>query len=322
MRVGTCIISAVFRDLAPAYVVREMFATKREELRQLAATRVTAKLAADGIIVKDVVLRDVRVPADYVQGMEGLLVKEQESERLTIELNVKQKMVRQAKLEAEADKAREVTAAESSDVPNDTLEYRDDAELSRDTSGPDNIVITMKRTNYLHLDSRPRFRVHFAPRRAVDYIPESTTVVSTQIHLYPTLEENLPPQDYERIKRLTEPTVWSWLGISTGVSAIYSDDGFTYRGKKGEVVGGRFSPMRSYLLVESLDVHNAFWNDTYLDIFRRRDHANLARIHISCCGYATNYALVAHDLGWASDTDLIYLTGTDNSKCLVCRFDP
>ena len=106
-------ISAVFRDLAPAYVVREMFATKREELRQLAATRITAKLAADGIVVKDVVLRDVRLPADYAKGLEGLLVKEQESERLTIELDVKQKMVRQAELEAEADKAREVTAAEA-----------------------------------------------------------------------------------------------------------------------------------------------------------------------------------------------------------------
>lgn len=106
-------ISAVFRDLAPAYVVREMFATKREELRQLAASRITAKLAADGIVVKDVVLRDVRLPADYAKVLEGLLVKEQESERLTIELDVKQKMVRQAVLEAEADKAREVTAAEA-----------------------------------------------------------------------------------------------------------------------------------------------------------------------------------------------------------------
>jgi regulator of protease activity HflC (stomatin/prohibitin superfamily) len=106
-------ISSVFRDLAPTYVVREVFATKREELRQIAATRIAAKLAADGIVVKDVVLRDVRLPADYAKGLEGLLVKEQESERMTIELDVKQKMVREAELEAEADKARQVTAAEA-----------------------------------------------------------------------------------------------------------------------------------------------------------------------------------------------------------------
>jgi regulator of protease activity HflC (stomatin/prohibitin superfamily) len=106
-------VSTVFRDLAPAYVVREMFSTKREEIRQAAAARITSKLGVDGIVVKEVVVRDVQLPSDYAKGLEGLLLKEQESERLTVELDVKQKMVRQAELEAQADKAREVTAAEA-----------------------------------------------------------------------------------------------------------------------------------------------------------------------------------------------------------------
>lgn len=106
-------VSAVFRDLAPSYEVREMFSTKREEIRQAAATRIATKLGLDGIVVKDVVVRDVQLPSDYAKGLEGLLLKEQESEGLTVELGVKQKMVRQAELEAQADKAREVTAAEA-----------------------------------------------------------------------------------------------------------------------------------------------------------------------------------------------------------------
>jgi regulator of protease activity HflC (stomatin/prohibitin superfamily) len=106
-------VSTVFRDIAPAYVVREMFATKRDDIRQAAAARIANKLGADGIVVKDVVLRDVLLPPDYAKGLEGLLLKEQESERLSVELDVKQKMVRQAELEAQADKAREVTAAEA-----------------------------------------------------------------------------------------------------------------------------------------------------------------------------------------------------------------
>ena len=69
-------------------------------------------LAADGILVKEVILRDIQLPADYAKGLEGLLLKEQENERLSVELEVKQKMVRQAELEAEAQKAREVKAAE------------------------------------------------------------------------------------------------------------------------------------------------------------------------------------------------------------------
>jgi len=105
-------VSAVFRDLAPAYVVREVFSSKRDEVRQAAAARIAAKLGADGIVVKEVVLRDVQLPSDYAKGLEGLLLKEQENERLSVELEVKQKMVREAELEAEAQKARDVKAAE------------------------------------------------------------------------------------------------------------------------------------------------------------------------------------------------------------------
>jgi len=62
--------------------------------------------------VKEVILRDVQLPADYAKGLEGLLLKEQENERLSVELDVKQKMVRQAELEADALKIREIKAAE------------------------------------------------------------------------------------------------------------------------------------------------------------------------------------------------------------------
>jgi len=106
-------IASVFRDLAPQYIVREIFATKREEVARLATARITAKLAADGIAVREVILRDIELPQDYAKGLEGLLLKEQESDRLSVELEVKQKMVRQAELEAEAQKARDVKHAEA-----------------------------------------------------------------------------------------------------------------------------------------------------------------------------------------------------------------
>jgi regulator of protease activity HflC (stomatin/prohibitin superfamily) len=106
-------VASVFREIAPAYLVREMFSTKREEIRQMAAARITAKLANDGIIVKEVVLRDIQLPQEYAKGLEGLLLKSQENERMNVELEVKLKMVRQAELEAEAQKARDVKGAEA-----------------------------------------------------------------------------------------------------------------------------------------------------------------------------------------------------------------
>jgi regulator of protease activity HflC (stomatin/prohibitin superfamily) len=105
-------VVSVFRDLAPSYVVRELFAEKRDEIRQTAAKLIAARLAADGIVMKELLLRDIQLPPDYAKGLEGVLLKEQENERLSVELEVKQKMVRQAELEAEAQKVRDIKAAE------------------------------------------------------------------------------------------------------------------------------------------------------------------------------------------------------------------
>jgi regulator of protease activity HflC (stomatin/prohibitin superfamily) len=106
-------IASTFRDLAPEYLVRELFASKREQIRAAVAARLAAKLGADGIVVKDVTLRDIQLPVEYARGLEGLLLKEQENERMNVELEVKKKQVSSAELEAQAQKAREVTEAEA-----------------------------------------------------------------------------------------------------------------------------------------------------------------------------------------------------------------
>jgi regulator of protease activity HflC (stomatin/prohibitin superfamily) len=82
------------------------------ELVQKAAEVITRKLGADGIVVRDVMLRDVVLPPEYAKGLEGMLLKEQQAERMVYELQIKEKEVRSAELEAEAQKAREVKAAE------------------------------------------------------------------------------------------------------------------------------------------------------------------------------------------------------------------
>ena len=107
------VVATIYRQLAPNYITREIFATKREELRATAAEAITSRLASDGIIVREVLLRDLQLPAEYAKGLEGLLLKEQENERLGTEQEIKQKEVRIAELEAEAQKARDVKQAEA-----------------------------------------------------------------------------------------------------------------------------------------------------------------------------------------------------------------
>jgi regulator of protease activity HflC (stomatin/prohibitin superfamily) len=73
---------------------------------------IAQKLAADGIVVKEVMLRDIQLPPEYAEGLQALLLKEQENDQMSVETELKGKEVRIAELEAEAMKARQVKMAE------------------------------------------------------------------------------------------------------------------------------------------------------------------------------------------------------------------
>ena len=105
-------VASVWREIVPNYTVRDVFSAKREEVRQKAAALITQKLASDGIVVKEVMLRDIQLPQEYAEGLQTLLLKEQENDRMGVETELKSKEVRIAELEAEADKARQVKQAE------------------------------------------------------------------------------------------------------------------------------------------------------------------------------------------------------------------
>src|ERR1700685_3912794 len=105
-------VASVWREIVPNYTVRDVFSAKREEVRQRAAGLITQKLAADGIVVKEVMLRDIQLPPEYAKGLEDLLLKEQENDRMGVETELKQKEVRIAELEAEAAKVQQIKQAE------------------------------------------------------------------------------------------------------------------------------------------------------------------------------------------------------------------
>jgi regulator of protease activity HflC (stomatin/prohibitin superfamily) len=106
------VVATAWRELIPAYSVREVFSTRREEVRQKAAELIRKRLAADGLVVKEVMLRDIELPEEYAKGLETLLVKEQENDRMGVETEIHQKQVKIAEADAEAAKAQEVKQAE------------------------------------------------------------------------------------------------------------------------------------------------------------------------------------------------------------------
>ena len=106
------VVASAWRELAPQYTVREIFSTKREEVQQKAATIITRKLDADGIVVEEVMLSDIQLPEEYAKGLEGLLLKEQEDDQMGVVTDIQQKQVKIAELQAEAEAGQKVKEAE------------------------------------------------------------------------------------------------------------------------------------------------------------------------------------------------------------------
>lgn len=95
------------------YTVREIFSTKRAEIQQQIEAELKPKLAADGIILRNVMMGKVDLPADYKRGMEKLLAEELETEKMRYTLELKDKQVKQTELEADAEKIKREKAAEA-----------------------------------------------------------------------------------------------------------------------------------------------------------------------------------------------------------------
>jgi regulator of protease activity HflC (stomatin/prohibitin superfamily) len=106
------VVATAWRELVPNYTVREVFSAKREEVRQRATDLIRKRLGTDGIVVKEVMLRDIELPQEYAKGLESLLLKEQENDRMGVETEIHQKQVKVAEADAEAQKVTEVKQAE------------------------------------------------------------------------------------------------------------------------------------------------------------------------------------------------------------------
>ncbi|HXX43535.1 MAG TPA: SPFH domain-containing protein [Candidatus Acidoferrales bacterium] len=107
------VVLSTFHALAPNYVVRDIFSTKREEFRSKAAQTITTRLGGDAIVVKEVLLKQVELPEEYAKGLEDLLLKEQEDDRTSIDAEIEKKRVAIAESQAEAQKIRDVKHAEA-----------------------------------------------------------------------------------------------------------------------------------------------------------------------------------------------------------------
>jgi regulator of protease activity HflC (stomatin/prohibitin superfamily) len=106
-------VQGVIYKIFTRYTVKEIFSSKRGEIQQSIEDELKPRLAADGILLREVQMGKVDLPADYRAGMEKLLAEELETEQMRYTLTLKDQQVKVSELEAEADKVRRDKAAEA-----------------------------------------------------------------------------------------------------------------------------------------------------------------------------------------------------------------
>lgn len=107
------VLASAFRAVAPEYDATSLLASKREELAARAAKVAAERLKESGILLKDVLVGDLRLPPEFERGRLALLEEAQRVERLEATLRLKKQEVEQQRLEAEARKARSDKEAEA-----------------------------------------------------------------------------------------------------------------------------------------------------------------------------------------------------------------
>jgi regulator of protease activity HflC (stomatin/prohibitin superfamily) len=107
------VLASSFRAIAPEYDATSLLASKREELAARAATQAADRLKESGILLKDVLVGDLRMPPEFERGRLALLEEAQRVDRLEATLRLKKQEVEQQRLEAEARKVRSDKEAEA-----------------------------------------------------------------------------------------------------------------------------------------------------------------------------------------------------------------
>ena len=106
-------VQGVIYKVFARYTVREIFSTKRVEIQQAIESEVGTRLAADGLVLRGVVIGKVDLPQDYRRGMNSLLAEELAAEKMRYTLDLKDKRVQESALDAEAEKVRREKTAEA-----------------------------------------------------------------------------------------------------------------------------------------------------------------------------------------------------------------
>ncbi len=95
------------------HTVRELFSTRRIEVQRRVAQALEKRLAADGLVLKDLQFGAVDLPPEYRRGLDALLNEGLASDKMRFTLELREKQVKESALQASAERERREIDAEA-----------------------------------------------------------------------------------------------------------------------------------------------------------------------------------------------------------------
>jgi regulator of protease activity HflC (stomatin/prohibitin superfamily) len=93
-------IRSAVREVVANYEAKDLYSDKRQEAAQKIITDLAAKIQPRGVILEDILLRNVRLPAQLEQSIQDKLKAEQESQRYDFVLDREKKEAERKRIEA------------------------------------------------------------------------------------------------------------------------------------------------------------------------------------------------------------------------------
>lgn len=102
----------IVRDAVSAFEAAQIYAGGRETLTNDAAQRLSTRLAAEGLVLSDLIIRDITFSAQYADAIEQAQVAAQEGERARLIVQQRQQEAEQARAVAEGERDAAISRAE------------------------------------------------------------------------------------------------------------------------------------------------------------------------------------------------------------------
>ncbi|MEY2687854.1 MAG: hypothetical protein RL375_2052, partial [Pseudomonadota bacterium] len=107
-------LASILYQEVSQHTVRELFSSQRADIQQRVEAALRTRLAADGLVLRDLQFGAVDLPPDYRKGLDALLNEGLASDKMRFTLELREKQVRETSLRASAERERREIEADAS----------------------------------------------------------------------------------------------------------------------------------------------------------------------------------------------------------------